>query len=102
MTGLHLCQTSLSCVFEAIKAYGPIERPLSEPVDQQQGARQSWLSHIRGLGRANAADLLNAWLDDFDAAGLTHEPSSFTALVQVLSLPSVNVMQAPFYYHRGL
>lgn len=69
---------------QAVKSAGPLERPMSVTIGRPQGQKQSWLSHMRGLGRANAADLLSSWLDDLDASGLRHTPSSFTALVQVV------------------
>lgn len=60
--------------------------------------RRSWLAHMRGDARASAAELLQAWLADFQAAGVRHTPQSFTALVNVrlfLDFPSVPMFLGP-------
>ncbi len=70
---------------QAVKAQGPLEAPASAAAAAQDGGGASLLYHMRGNARANAADLLHNWLQDFEASGVPHTPQSLTALVQVLS-----------------
>lgn len=64
-----------------MKAQGPLEAPGSAATAADTG--QSLLYHMRGNARANAADLLHNWLQDFHASGVRHTPQSLTSLVQV-------------------
>lgn len=66
---------------QAVKAQGPLEAPASVAAAADTG--QSLLYHMRGNARANAADLLHNWLQDFQASGVRHTPQSLTSLVQV-------------------
>ena len=70
---------------QAVKAQGPLEAPASAAAAAQDGGSASLLYHMRGNARANAADLLHNWLQDFEASGVPHTPQSLTALVQVHS-----------------
>lgn len=64
-----------------MKAHGPLEAPASAAAADVSNA--SLMYHMRGNARANAADLLHNWLQDFEASGVRHTPQSLTALTQV-------------------
>ncbi|CAL8470633.1 g10175 [Coccomyxa elongata] len=71
-------------LFQAVKAQGPLEAPGSAATATAADTGQSLLYHMRGNARANAADLLHNWLQDFHASGVRHTPQSLTSLVQAL------------------
>ena len=64
-----------------MKAHGPLEAPAAAAAADVSNA--SLMYHMRGNARANAADLLHNWLQDFEASGVRHTPQSLTALTQV-------------------
>lgn len=85
---------------QAVKAQGPLEAPAAAAAAEAAAAAaaqgsggaagsRSLLYHMRGNARANAADLLHNWLQDFQASGVRHTPQSLTALVQVKPLRSL-------------